>query len=50
MTNAQKYEEIFGFPPYMGCPTTKCAFCPLVEMTTCKEEDWWNSEYEESKR
>ena len=48
MTNAQKYEEVFGFPPDKGCPTAKCTFCPLHEESDCNCEEWWNSEYEES--
>lgn len=29
MTNAEKYQEVFGFPPDRGnCPTEDCKFCP----------------------
>lgn len=48
MTNAEKYKEVFGFPPDKGsCPTECCEFCPgYVEecLCTCK---WWDDEYKE---
>lgn len=48
MTNAEKYKEIFGFPPDKGsCPTESCENCPghLIEsLCTCK---WWDDEYKE---
>ena len=46
MTNAEKYQEVFGFPPDKGsCPTECCKFCPgHVEagLCTCK---WWDDDY-----
>ena len=47
MTNAQKYEEVFGFPPEKACPTECCSDCPLHEEKDCHCEEWWDSEYEE---
>ena len=57
MTNAQKYEEIFGFPPDKDmCHTTGCENCPVIKlkpfMRLCTADStwlkkWWNSEYEE---
>lgn len=48
MTNAEKYKEVFGFPPdKASCPTECCVFCPgHVEecLCTCK---WWDEEYKE---
>jgi len=55
MTNAQKYEEVFGFPVDKEmCPTAHCENCPIIKLkpfmklcgtdTTIMEE-WWNSEY-----
>lgn len=50
-TNAQKYEEVFGFPPdKVGCPTKECGKCPVSAkgyLSPCASEDWWDSEYEE---
>ena len=57
MTNAEKYEEVFGFPPAaLICPTSVCANCPLYQTNTDTDyidpdcccpniENWWNSEY-----
>lgn len=43
MTNAEKYQEVFGFPPDKGsCPTEDCKFCPAKP---CNSYDWWNEEY-----
>lgn len=49
MTNAQKYEEIFGFPPDKAmCPAEKCAICPMMKKTeSCESENWWSAEYVE---
>ena len=48
MTNAEKYKEVFGFPPdKANCPTERCEECPgHVEecLCTCK---WWDEEYKE---
>ena len=48
-TNAQKYEEIFGFPPDEDmCPTKDCKKCPVDNYHDmyCINE-WWDSEYKE---
>ena len=46
MTNAEKYEEVFGFKPNTNmCPTTSCQDCPgevKENICTCA---WWDSEY-----
>lgn len=51
MTNTQKYEEIFGFPPdKVGCPTKTCDECPVKGknlLSPCNTEEWWDSEYKE---
>lgn len=51
MTNAQKYEEVFGFPPdKVGCPTKTCDECPVNGknlLSPCACEKWWNSKYKE---
>lgn len=49
MTNAQKYEEVFGFPPDQDmCPTKDCDKCPVDNYhdSYCINE-WWDSEYKE---
>lgn len=48
MTNAEKYEEIFGFKPdRIGCPTSSCGVCPASAVCgdLRSSYDWWNSEY-----
>ena len=52
MTNAEKYEEVFGFPPVKhNCITIKnCCECPLnnERKNRCllgDRIDWWDSEY-----
>ena len=50
MTNAEKYEEIFGIKPDMtSCPTRKCVECPLYNTNThlCGQDTrmWWVSDY-----
>jgi hypothetical protein len=53
MTNAEKYQEVFGFPPDTGnCPTDDCKVCPCSQMKIkgiyeCMTYDWWNKEYKE---
>lgn len=59
MTNAEKYEEVFGLPvdPSM-CPTINCDLCDCVRKDTegsvsciaaCTYA-WWNEEYHEVKK
>ena len=49
MTNAEKYQEVFGFPPDKGnCPTEDCHFCPVNCSADFGREstfDWWDEEY-----
>ena len=52
MTNAEKYEEVFGLPPLThNCITEKpCPDCPIYNKRTnqCLLTDkmtWWNKEY-----
>ena len=50
MTNAQKYEEIFGFPVDKEmCPTADCENCPLKgnKYGCALTVEWWDSEYKE---
>lgn len=50
MTNAEKYKEVFGFPPDEGkCPTESCDFCPcnFNGEFYCKMHNWWDEEYKE---
>ena len=53
MTNAEKFEKVFGFEPnWSGCITSKCSNCPLSETTVighCKSEDLWSSDFTENK-
>lgn len=55
MTNAEKYEEVFGFPPDTGnCPAEDCPICPCADLkhnnghnycVNSSTHDWWNEEY-----
>lgn len=54
MTNAEKYQEVFGFPPDRGnCPTEDCIDCPCrqskgdtTDFFFCGSAyDWWDEEY-----
>lgn len=54
MTNAEKYQEVFGFPPDKGnCPTEYCNQCPCKQIDkngcltyeTIFTNDWWDEEY-----
>ena len=48
MTNAEKYEEVFGMEVnQMSCPTKYCEDCPLhTPMDVCKPfNEFWDSEY-----
>lgn len=50
MTNAEKYNEIFGFPPDKGnCPTESCEFCPGHTGEPLCGFKWWYEEYKENK-
>lgn len=53
MTNAEKYQEVFGFPPDRGnCPTEYCKFCPVncsADFGCESAFDWWDEEYKENK-
>ena len=49
MNNAEKYKEVFGFPPDQGnCPTEWCSDCPI---NPCRDNEynrvsnWWDEEY-----
>ena len=51
MTNAEKYQEVFGLEPEIGCPTLNCNKCPIYEdcyhdNNVCLKK-WWYSEYKE---
>ena len=49
MTNAEKYQEVFGIEPdTVACPTKQCFNCPNYDpnRTPFKcTETWWQSEY-----
>lgn len=56
MTNAEKYEEVFGVPPDITrCPTADCDKCFLGKKKRKKGQwwcvtgedimNWWNSKY-----
>ena len=49
MTNAEKYEEVFGFKPdTYSCPTRYCKNCPEDKSRSCRLNDnirWWKREY-----
>ncbi len=50
MTNAEKYEEVFGMKVDKNmCPTKRCAICPIYKeglSCSCADtEDWWDAEY-----
>ena len=59
MTNAEKYEEVFGMPLDTAiCPTSDCNVCPCANLvrdedgisiacTSSKVYEWWKSEYKE---
>lgn len=54
MTNAEKYQEVFGLSVDLTmCPTTDCDVCPCLSKdrdgniscpAACTYE-WWNKEY-----
>ena len=48
MTNAEKYEEVFGMKVDKDmCPTKECATCPLKKegWRCATTENWWDEEY-----
>lgn len=56
MTNAEKYEQIFGFPADISnCPTSDCWKCPCahfdnahcVRCTGSDVDEWWKAEFKE---
>lgn len=56
MTNAEKYEEVFGIPhDPSNCPTSDCNVCPCgikddkgsIACFASRTHEWWNSEYKE---
>lgn len=54
MTNAEKFEEVFGAKPTtVHCPILyreDCKNCKgFGNSLNCFESDWWNSEYKENK-
>jgi hypothetical protein len=58
MTNAEKYEEVFGFKADPSvCPTTTCDVCPCstkdsngnISCEAAGTYSWWSSEYKEVK-
>lgn len=53
MTNAEKYEEVFGMKmEFNTCPCIECSNCKVCT-DLCSEEKrvkWWNSEYKETKK
>lgn len=52
MTNMEKFEEIYGFPPNINpciipktiCPAEKSAF-PAQVCANCKYQYWWDNQY-----
>lgn len=48
MTNAEKFEEVFGLiPDYTACPTRSCSECPTYNKGYDCSAKWWESEYKE---
>lgn len=53
MTNAEKFEEMFGIKPdvdsmAIDCPKVVPHECKYWEDSGCHCEAWWNEEYKES--
>lgn len=52
MTNAEKYEEVFGMKlEFNACPCIECSSCKIGIAGGCSDEKrvkWWNSEYKGS--
>ena len=50
MTNAEKYEEIFGLPCPFDCITKECSECPITgDCSLSKRSGWWRREYSPTK-
>lgn len=48
MTNAEKYEAVFGFMPDLNCcPTENCEGCPAEKYKSLCSQKWWQSEYDD---
>ena len=50
MTNAEKFEEVFGIKPdvesmTIDCPPTMTRDCKYFENNGCHCEAWWQEEY-----
>ena len=47
MTNAEVYQEVFGFPPdTSNCPTNQCDICPGHDSFRCATKvNFWEKEY-----
>lgn len=46
MTNAEKYQEVFGLVPDIGsCPTEDCSYCPGLCYGANSVCTWWYEEY-----
>ena len=52
MTNAEKYNEVFGFfPDITSCPTNSCNICPgKVDDNLNCTCTWWDEEYKGDKK
>lgn len=52
MTNAEKYQEVFGFPPeHCNCPTEDCSVCPEHKgARRCFNPKWWDEKYKEGQK
>lgn len=48
MTNAEKFEEVFGrVPNHSICPLDDCGTCKYLMCTLCTYQ-WWNDEFKEA--
>ena len=52
MTNAEKFEKVFGIKPdvesmSIDCPPTAPRNCKYFENDACHCEAWWHEEYKE---
>lgn len=50
MTNAEKFQEVFGYKPDIECCIMECEQfdnCPFYEELDggCRCDMWWNQEY-----